>query len=131
MESLQVTRLLSWKSFLNTAAKAGTTRSRTTQLGFPPLSKKATKNGFLMIRRSFTNASTGSGSGSSSGGTDAVSGNISSHDSSSPPVEDEKDENKPGYLLGQEKDGSGLVIGFHFIPPSGMFILLCFQFCNL
>ncbi|KAK9204555.1 hypothetical protein WN943_014817 [Citrus x changshan-huyou] len=118
MESLQVTRLLSWKSFLNTAAKAGTTRFRaTTQLGFPPLSKKATKNGFLMIRRSFTNASTGSGS--SSGGTDAVSGNISSHDSSSPPVEDEKDENKPGYLLGQEKDGSGLVIGFHFIPPSG------------
>lgn len=130
MESLQVTRLLSCKSFLNTAANAGTTHSRpTTQLGFPPLSENTTKKGCLMIRRSFTNGSSGSGGGS--GGTDVGSGNISSQDSSSPPVEDEKDENIPGFLLGQEMDGSGSVIGFHLIPPSSMFILLCFQFCNL
>ena len=34
-------------------------------------------------------------------------------------MEDEKEE---GLLFGTERDASGSVIGFHLIPPTGMFI---------
>lgn len=54
--------------------------------------------------------------GSVSGGNEGALGGLREE-------EDEK-KKKKGLLLGTERDGSGSVIGFHLIPPSGMFVFL-------
>ncbi|XP_052173363.1 soluble starch synthase 1, chloroplastic/amyloplastic [Diospyros lotus] len=69
--------------------------------GFLPLwSQRRTKLGSLTLRRSVTDESRG--------------GLPASRDASST-----KEDNKDGLLLGTERDGSGSIVGFHLIQPSG------------
>lgn len=86
-----------------------------------------------MIRSSFVNGGDREGGGGDGSDVGSPEGPAA--------VEDEREEKEPGFLLGAEKDGSGSVIGFHLIHPSGIFIfvglilrfliLLSFEFWNL
>ncbi|KAJ4726671.1 Starch synthase, chloroplastic/amyloplastic [Melia azedarach] len=109
MESLQVTRLLSCKSFIHTA-KVGYNFRPVRQVRFGCLWKKTNKNDCLMIRSSFVNGGDREGGGGDGSDVGSPEGPAA--------VEDEREEKEPGFLLGAEKDGSGSVIGFHLIHPS-------------
>ncbi|KAK9292211.1 hypothetical protein L1049_020173 [Liquidambar formosana] len=93
MESLQISRIVPFKSPLNLA------ETTIRQVGILPLWRQRSRTGSLSLRRSV--------SGRKEGG-------FSSSQDGSSAVEDEKE----GLLLGAERDGSGSVIGFHLIPQS-------------
>lgn len=110
MESLRISGLIPCNSFSDVRqARVLLANSRLNgQLGFASLWRRG---GSCRRRRSLNLKA-----GSVSGGNEGALGGLREE-------EDEK-KKKKGLLLGTERDGSGSVIGFHLIPPSGMFVFL-------
>lgn len=117
MESIQLTRIL-WSCKLSTNIALSSRKCfsfrRSRQLDFGPLLKRNFQNTKLTAIRSETSGNEGSISS-------AVEGEEISDVISSP--------EKPGLMLGIDRDDSGSVIGLNLIP--GIFVTLIFSLFTL